>query len=288
MTTASLKAERLGKVARMRDVPLTRRLEVLRVDFPMSLQARLGRGEEVPLRLRSGPRGRGGTIFFGRESFAVDRVAFLGIFLEGWYDADYHGAIVLDIGGHKGYYGAFSLLAGARRVVSFEPEARNFMLLERAAETFRAAGFDWRVERAAIGESDGEVDLRVSEESASHSLYAVASHAVPSQRVRMVRMDTVFGEVAADERTIVKIDAEGAECPAILASAAESWKPVRELFVETHAFAPCSAEEIIERAREVGLTLRSREMEPAAELLRFRRGYEEAPGEAGTASTAFA
>lgn len=269
--TVALKAKRLGKVARMRDVPAARRLELLRVDFPLSLRARLGGGDVLSLRMRRGPQGRGGTIFFGRESFAVDRVAFLGIFLEGWYDADYHDADVLDIGGHKGYYGAFALLGGARRVVSFEPEARNFALLERAATAFRAAGFDWRVVRAAIGESDGEVDLRVSEEAASHSLFTSDSPAAPAQRVRMVHMDTVLGEGAAGERIIVKIDAEGAECAAILASAGESWDRVDELFVETHAFAPCSSAEIIERAGDFGLKLQSRETEPAAELLHFRR-----------------
>lgn len=225
--------------------------------------------------MRSSSKGRGGTILFGRESFAVDRVAFLGIFLEGWYDTDYRNAEVLDIGGHKGYYGAFALLAGARRVVSFEPEARNFTLLASAAETFRAAGFDWRVARAAIGESDGEVDLRISEEAASHSLYAADSPAAPTQRVRMVRMDTVFRQAAGGERIIVKIDAEGAECAAVLASAAENWNPVCELFVETHAFAPCSSAEIIDRAQEFGLELQSRETEPAAELLHFCRAQED-------------
>jgi FkbM family methyltransferase len=270
--TVALKAERLKKVARMRHVPPTRRLEILRVDYPLSLRARFGGSEELSLRMRRGPQGRGGRIFFGRESFAVDRVAFLGIFLEGWYGADYQDAAVLDIGGHKGYYGAFALLGGARRVVSFEPEARNFGLLARAAETFRAAGFDWRVVRAAIGERDGEVDLHVSEEAASHSLYATDSPAAPAQRVRMVKMDAVLGEAAAaEQRIIVKIDAEGAECAAILATAGESWSPVDELFVETHAFAPCSSAEIIERARHLGLGLQSRETEPAAELLHFHR-----------------
>jgi FkbM family methyltransferase len=255
----------------MRDVPPIRRLEVLRVDFPLSLRARLGGGDALSLRMRRGPQGRGGTVFFGRESFAADRVAFLGIFLEGWYDADYKDADVLDIGGHKGYYGAFALLGGARRVVSFEPEARNFALLERAAATFRAAGFDWRVERAAIGESDGEVDLRVSDDAASHSLYTTDSDAAPAQRVRMVRMDTVLGKGAGRDRIVVKIDAEGAECAAVLASRGENWSPVDELFMETHAFAPCSSAEIVERAGDFGLELQSRETEPTAELLHFRR-----------------
>jgi FkbM family methyltransferase len=271
INTAALKAQRLRKVASLSDVPSARRRELLRVDFPLSLQARFGESQELPLRMRSGPEGRGGTILFGRESFAVDRVAFLGVFLEGWYDADYHDAVVLDIGGHKGYYGAFALLGGARRVVSFEPEARNFALLERAAATFRAAGFDWRVARAAIGASDGEVDLRVSEDAASHSLYAADSPAAPAQRVQMVRMDTVLGEVTARERIIVKIDAEGAECAAVLASGGENWNPVDELIIETHAFAPCSSAEIVERAGTFGLELQSRETEPTAELLHFRR-----------------
>jgi FkbM family methyltransferase len=284
--TVVLKAKRVGKVARLRGVPPIRRLELLRVDFPLSLRARLGGGEVLSLRMRRGPRGRGGKIYFGRESFAVDRVAFLGIFLEGWYGADYHDADVLDIGGHKGYYGAFALLGGARRVVSFEPEERNYALLERAAESFRAAGFDWRVVRAAIGESDGEVDLRVSEEAASHSLYTSDSPAAPAQRVRMMRMEAVLDEVAAGARIIVKIDAEGAECAAILASTGESWSPVDELFVETHAFAPCSSVEIIERASDLGLRLQSRETEPAAELLHFRRAQEDVLAEDRAVSTA--
>ena len=48
---------------------------------------------------------------------------------------DYAGAVVLDLGAHKGYFGAYALARGARLVISFEPETANLELLERGAET---------------------------------------------------------------------------------------------------------------------------------------------------------
>ena len=56
------------------------------------------------------------------------------------YAGDYRGAFVVDVGAHKGYYGAYALAHGARWVVSYEPETANFALLERAASDVRERG----------------------------------------------------------------------------------------------------------------------------------------------------
>ena len=108
------------------------------MDYVLPFRGRFSRTEVLRLPTRS-PSARG-TLYFGRRSFPVDRIAYFGIFLEGWYRTDYRDAVVLDIGAHKGYYGAFALLEGAREVHSFEPEPTNFGLLERPREPSVRAG----------------------------------------------------------------------------------------------------------------------------------------------------
>ena len=53
------------------------------------------------------------------------------------YETDYEGTIVLDIGAHKGYYAAYAVQHGARRVVAYEPESANLEALERTAAAYR-------------------------------------------------------------------------------------------------------------------------------------------------------
>ena len=114
------------------------RRELLAVDYVLPLRRR--RADVRHLELRTKGPAAAGNLYFGRESFPVDRVAYLGIFLEGWYDAEYRDAVVVDIGGHKGYFGAFALHAGAGEVRSYEPEATNFATLHARPGASTAPG----------------------------------------------------------------------------------------------------------------------------------------------------
>jgi FkbM family methyltransferase len=222
-----------------------------------------------PLRLSTRSKSAAGTLYFGRESFAVDRIAYFGIFLEGWYRADYRGATVIDVGAHKGYFGAHALLEGANEVHSFEPESTNFASLERTSESF---GTTWVVHRAAVGAEAGRATLHVSAESAGHSLVLEQSggprRTLRSEAVPVIPMRDVL-EKASEARgpLIVKIDAEGAECEIILGTPSEVWRRVDRMFIEFHRFAPCSRDALLAHLRAAGLEVALHEIDEDEELL---------------------
>jgi FkbM family methyltransferase len=247
------------------------RRELLTMDYLLPLILRRRGPSLLPLRVRS--ESAGGTLFFGRESFAVDRVAYFGIFLEGWYMADYRGAIVVDIGAHKGYYGAFALLEGAREVRSYEPESENFAALERAAGSFDNR---WIVNRAAIGSASGEVTLHVSAESAGHSVVHEESkgqrRTLRSETVPLVAMSAVLADASrAGYPVIVKIDAEGAECDIVLGTPVEVWRRINQVFLEVHDFAPCTTAAIVDHLGNAGLNVDLHEVDEEAELVVLKR-----------------
>lgn len=257
-----VRGARALQVARLDGRPGLRR-ELLEMDYVLPFKRRRG-GGDLSLRAKS-PEARG-TLYFGRDSFPVDRVAYLGIFLEGWYGADYGDAVVVDIGGHKGYYGAFALLEGAGEVRSYEPESVNFGMLQRAAGSFDRP---WHAHRAAVGAAAGEATLHVNVESAGHSLFDQVGGDRPSvgaETVPVVAMGDVLADAASGgRRVIVKIDAEGAECDIVLGTPVDAWRAVERVFLEIHDFAPCSAHAIINRLRESGMQVVVHERDDAAE-----------------------
>jgi FkbM family methyltransferase len=270
----TVRARRTLQVARLHARPGLRR-ELLAMDYLLPL-ARLRSGDD-PLRLQTRSAAAVGNLYFGRDSFPVDRVAYFGIFLEGWYGGDYDGAVVVDIGGHKGYYGAFALHAGAAEVHSYEPESSNFASLARAAESFDGR---WIAHRAAVGAAPGEVTLYVNAESAGHSIVLEQSEGprptLGSELVEQVAMAAVLEEVGrSDAPVIVKIDAEGAECDIVLGTDVEAWCGVDAVFLEIHDFAPCSSPDIVRHLEAAGLSvvLHERDDQAEADLIALRRSH---------------
>jgi FkbM family methyltransferase len=183
--------------------------------------------------------------------------------------------VVVDVGGHKGYYGAFALHAGAAEVRSFEPEARNFAALQRAAASF---GERWLVHQAAVGAAAGQVTLHVSSESAGHSIVHEESdgprRTLGGQQVPLVATSDVLESAQRpDARLIVKVDAEGAECDIVLGTPIAAWRAVDVIFLEIHDFAACSMAEIVDHLRAAGLRLAFHERDDAADadLIRLER-----------------
>jgi FkbM family methyltransferase len=216
----------------------------------------LGRGS-VGLALRSG-----GAVYVDRSTVSSDFAALRELFVprKNPYLTRYEGAAVVDVGAHKGYFGAFALLAGARSVVSYEPASANFEALARAAGSFARLGRRWLARKAAVGADAGEAVLVLSAESWTHSLGTLSETgpacAVATEPVEVVAAADVLVEAAreaAGARLIVKIDAEGAECDICLRTARAAWAHVDELFVETHDAAPCEQRELLGALGEAGL-----------------------------------
>jgi len=185
----------------------------------------------------------------GGADFPVDWKAFAEIFGSHEYDAPLRGAHVLDVGAHKGYFGAYALMRGAAFVLSYEPATTNYMSLERAARQLPGR---WRTRRAAVGPEGGEGTLYLDRTSWAHSLLAVDRPA-GEETVSVVTLAEALSELPPSDATLVlKVDAEGSECDILQRSA--ELERVDVLMVEWHPkVVPCSYEELEEELGSAGL-----------------------------------
>jgi FkbM family methyltransferase len=127
------------------------------------------------------------------------------------------GDVVLDVGGHIGYY---TLLAAravgpAGHVFAFEPERGNYALL---AANVADNGYADRVTAVnkAVMAQNGELRIYVSPDNAGdHHVYAVGDDDRPSYAIEGVALDEFFA--ARPDRTVnvVKMDVQGAEPSAL-------------------------------------------------------------------------
>ena len=128
--------------------------------------------------------------------------------------------LVFDVGANAGQFGRKNLRdAGySGRIISFEPTlaAWNMLLAESKNDSL------WDVApRTAIGNSDGEIDIHISDNSQSssildmleaHSNSAPESRYVGSERVPLHRLDSVAKDyLSQDAIAFLKIDTQGYE-----------------------------------------------------------------------------
>jgi FkbM family methyltransferase len=198
----------------------------------------------------------------GGEDFPVDWKVFVEVFGHETYRADYRDAHVLDVGGHKGYFGVYAFAHGASAVVSFEPAARNYDVLVQTARPLRAR---WQTRNVALGAASANGVLLLDRTSWAHSLMHVERPA-GEQRVAIATLEEALAELPrGGSRTIVKIDAEGSECDIV--ARPEALDRVDRLMIEWHPeTAPCTTHDLVEIAASAGLDLVS-----DAGLLRFTR-----------------
>jgi len=71
-------------------------------------------------------------VFLSAETLKADLDTFTEIYLLRVYPPPEQGAVVIDIGAHKGYYATWALANGAAAVISYEPQSANFEALELA------------------------------------------------------------------------------------------------------------------------------------------------------------
>jgi FkbM family methyltransferase len=213
---------------------------------------------EARRRLRPGATYRvpygGGSLFLSHDDYEIDWETLKNALVDEPYLTDYRGALVLDIGAHKGYLGAYALARGAQEVVSYEPEEANATLLERSAATFPGR---WEVVKAAVSGEAGESELHVMRASWGHALHPPeewAEFETGISRVRVLAMSDVLRDARTrDGRLVVKINTEGEECATVLGTPAEAWEAVDELLVETHTWAACGADELATHLERSGL-----------------------------------
>ena len=241
---------RLAHAIRHRGLPWNARAGLLR----MQLARRVRRRPVYGLRFGKW------RVFLSDDDYDIDWASLAFVVVDDAYAGDYEGATVVDIGAHKGYYGAYALAHGARAVVSYEPETANFALLERAAADARRRGGVWHTTRSAVGAERGEAALHVMGASWGHALHppeAFRRYEIGSECVRVEALaDVLVAAVglAAGARVIVKINIEGEECPTILGTATSAWNRVDEVYVETHPWAACEADDLARYLERAELT----------------------------------
>jgi FkbM family methyltransferase len=172
------------------------------------------------------------------------------------------GDICYDIGGHRGYMTGVMALAGAKRVIIFEPLPANVAALEQLARL--NPGLEFKIEAAAVGRSDGVARFKVmSDESMgklAESTFQIDAASTRELMVPLRRLDTLLAEGKFPAPDLIKIDVEGAELE-VLEGAAETLKKHHpRLFVEAHTAA--LAEHCTDRLTLLGYRVRQLQAGP--------------------------
>jgi FkbM family methyltransferase len=131
----------------------------------------------------------------------------------------HHVNVVLDVGANSGQYaGGLRARGFTGRIVSFEPLAAPFSLLERSASTDPL----WECRRCALGDADGTISINVAGNSGESSsvLPMLKTHQeafppanyIGTEDVPLHRLDSVASEILRPTDTaFLKIDVQGFE-----------------------------------------------------------------------------
>ena len=140
------------------------------------------------------------TVFLSHDDYEIDWASCAFVAVDEAYAGDYRGALVVDLGAHKGYYGAYALAHGARASSRTSPRRANFALPRaRGRDGSGDRGGTWRHEQLAVGAERGEAELHVMGASWGHALHppeACAEHEVGVEHVRVDALADVLSHAA--------------------------------------------------------------------------------------------
>jgi FkbM family methyltransferase len=155
---------------------------------------------------------------------------------------------VLDVGAHVGSFALWTCeRARDARIVSVEPEPRNFSDLVLNIER---NGLADRIDavNAALGTEPGTVTLHVPMNRESSSTLATGGDSVQAVVISLPELlERLDGPL-----DLLKLDAEGAEWPALGALGPETWAKIPRLVMECHAGAGRTVEEMVELLEQQG------------------------------------
>lgn len=246
----------------------------------LRLLKRWMRGSPTEAQVAFGPR----ELVFEAFHYPDWRV-YRSVFVEREYATDYAGAVVVDIGAHRGLSAAFALLKGCSWLFAYEPEPANDSFLQRNARAFEGPEQKTDVQQQAVGVENGTVTFYSYSESWSHSTSPRADKTpTGTHQVEQVAFDDVIAQAAAAAGpaapVIVKLDAEGIEYDVLHAASPETLRAVSELFVEVHDYAPGTRASLEQHLSGSGMRLLSTRQSPGGRhhVLHFGRPPEgEAP-----------
>jgi FkbM family methyltransferase len=147
------------------------------------------------------------------------------------------GDVCYDIGGYRGYMSGVFALAGASKVIVFEPLPANVAQLKRLRELNPALPL--QIEELAVGKTDGQVHFKVMPDQSmgklANSAFQATRSALHEIPVWLARLDTCVFERGLPKPNVIKIDVEGAEVD-VLDGAIRMLKECRpEILIEAHS-----------------------------------------------------
>ncbi len=223
--------------------PVYARRELLRLE----LLVRAGRSARLdrPVDVRIGSR----RVHIGRHSPYVDYVTLYGVVIDEIFAMNFAGALVLDIGAHKGYFGAYALAMGASGVISYEPASENFACLDLAA----AGEPRWTVHQQAVGAAEGVATLHISAASWGHSLTADSS-TVATESIDVAALSSVLRvDAHPARRVIAKVNVEGAAGQMLMGTSPDELRVLDEVWIDHEPSDVVPIEVIIDHLRDAGL-----------------------------------
>lgn len=147
-----------------------------------------------------------------------------------WENAERVGQTVIDCGAHIGVFAATALKMGAAKVVVVEPQPDNYALLCRNLEVFGEKTVEYW--NAAIGPAQGETTI------GGHG--AQARTGVDPERGLRVEQVTLTHLLTPHEQVaVLKIDVEGAEYAALLATPPAMLARCDRIVMEWHGPEEC-------------------------------------------------
>jgi FkbM family methyltransferase len=147
------------------------------------------------------------------------------------------GDVCYDIGAYRGFFSGVFALAGAGRVIAFEPFPENCAQLQRLAANNPQLPLTF--ENIAVGREDGIAEFIVMTDSSMGKLASSSFQSeVPSAALLKVCLRTLDGLISEGKHLapqVVKIDVEGAELDVLQGAKKmlQDSKPV--LFIEAHS-----------------------------------------------------
>ncbi|MBX4199196.1 FkbM family methyltransferase [Candidatus Parcubacteria bacterium] len=138
-------------------------------------------------------------------------------------------AVVLEIGSH---IGSFALLASieAGRVITFEPDKRNFDILKKNIEANGATNIT--AVNKAVSDTTGKILLYKDERnSAAHSI--VTGKGV-AEEVESLSLNDMFDNFGIETCHFMKLDCEGAEFAILRGTSLETLRKIKRISMEYH------------------------------------------------------
>ena len=150
--------------------------------------------------------------------------------------------IVLDVGGHFGFFSLYAINKGAKKVHVFEPSMDNYKILCQNTGNFK----DIIKHNFAISDNNGQDEFIVTGPSATNSFHSNYNHSeenhvsmgkTKKEKVNMMTLDTFLKNNNLSRVDVLKMDCEGSEWDILPKISDDFFKyKLRKLTIELHQF----------------------------------------------------